>query len=221
MSNPFKDRVASAFTESETDNYEKYLDLLMSSWAKTANMVTKTVVWIFVMAGIFELLINKSTATSVSIGSISLANSSVVQYLIPPLIAYLLYDAVCLVERWWDQGDIFDGIIQKYQPKLFSSELLPFVVPQPRGPWTFDYSEAPTFMSRGRKFEYDMDVYIGLAGYTLPLVFEAQAYYLLATRYGLRNALLWISAALAIAFLSIWIIRTVYAIRSHQSGINS
>lgn len=218
MPDQFEERVSNVFTGPDAENSEKYLELLMSSWNKSADAVTKKIVLIFLVAGIFELLVVKSAAASVSVGSIALTNSSTVQFFIPSLIAYLLYDCTCKVELWWAQAEIYKEITKKCQPKLWESDLGTFVAPQPSGPWTFKYREEDEFMSKGRKFEENADVLIGAISYLLPLAFEAQAYYLLGMRYGLSNSLYWISISTSMLFIIIWAIRSFLLFQAHLSN---
>jgi hypothetical protein len=199
-------RVAEAFDEADTAKAEKFLDTTLSSWKQISDSITRTVAIIFLLAGAFEILIGSGATTSLTLGSLTFSNSSLLQQFMPALVAYLLYDMSSLVARWRDHGAIYFATLKIFQPKLFNSELPSMVLPIIRGPWSL--GPAYTHERAEDAFAVIMRIILLLiGGILLPLAFESQAYYALVHKYGTGNILVWISAVASLFFIIAWLLR--------------
>jgi hypothetical protein len=208
MLKSMKQRVMDAFDNSDGAEIERFMDLTLSSWRQLSDSITRTVVFIFLLAGVFEILVDTSSIKSLTLGPLTFSNTSLFQLFIPALVAYLLYDVWSLVTRWRDHGAIYFAIVNRFEPKLFESDLPLMVAPVIRGPWSLGpafakYTDRPT-----DTFEIFMRVILLIVGgIILPLAFEFQAYYTLVYRYGAGDILIWVSAAAAVFFIFAWIMR--------------
>jgi hypothetical protein len=204
-----------AFSDDDEDKAWKLMDVTLDSWRETSREVTRTVVFIFILSAIFELLVTAKAANSVSFGGLSFSNTSLLQKFIPALIAYLIYDAYQMTDSYINQGRLYHALIRMYQPGLFKTRLVYVVQPKLRGPWPFTIGQPP----RDRTSHVDkIDsavryVQFIVAFLILPITFEIQAYYELIHKYGLTNTYSWISIVVASFFVTAFILRLFMAVR--------
>jgi hypothetical protein len=214
-----EERVKDAFDSGDFENAEKFFNLTVSSMRENSAAASRAIVIIFLLAGVFELLVASTTIKSLAIGPLSFSNTSLVQKFIPVLIAYLIYDAYILVNRHLNQLGICNAIIKRFQPKLDASELPLNVLPGLRGPWAFGARvESESNQEPGDEFIFTVEMIVLLiAFFVLPLAFESQAYYALMHKYGFHDVLVWISMAVSIFFIAAWLIKVSIEIRSTTS----
>lgn len=212
MSKSIKQLVTEAFDDEDAENAQKFMDIVLTSWRQVSDALTRWVVIAFLLAAIFELLINAKTINSISIGGLSFSNTSLLQIFMPALIAYLIYYAYQMVDTFVDHGRIYLNILKKYQPKLYKSELMLAVQPQLRGPWAA-YNVGLPFESNQRpihKFDERINAIVSTAAFfIIPPAFQFQAYYELVQKYGFRNIYVWISAIITAFFVVIFAIRII------------
>lgn len=208
MLKPMKQRVEEAFDNTDAAKINNFMDLTLSSWRQLSDNITRTVIFIFLLAGVFELLVNVNSIKGITLGPLTFSNTSLFQVFIPALVAYLLYDVWSLVARWRDHAAIYYAIVNRFEPKLFESDLPGMVAPVIRGPWSLGSvsqreADRPTDI-----FDQFIRVILLLAGgIILPLAFEFQAYYTLVHRYGVGDILIWVSAVATIFFIFTWIMK--------------
>jgi hypothetical protein len=207
MSKSLDERVNRAFTDADSDKAQKFLDVTLSSWQQISDTITRTVVAIFFLGAVFELLVGSANASSLTLGPLAFHNTALLQQFMPPLIAYLVYDTFSLVGRYIRLAGIYYLVLEKYQPKLRDSGLVFFVQPQLRGPWAFQHERPPSGeQSKGENFDDIVSQAISyVAFFLLPLAFEAQAYYVLFGKYGLSSIPVWVSLIITFSFLIVWL----------------
>ena len=134
MPKPMKQRVEEAFDNTDAAKIGKFTDLTLSSWRQLSDNITRTVIFIFLLAGVFELLVSVNSIKELTLGPLTFSNTSLFQVFIPALVAYLLYDVWSLVARWRDHAAIYYAIVNRFEPQLFESDLPGMVAPVIRGP---------------------------------------------------------------------------------------
>lgn len=211
MKKSIRQRVEGAFQTGDVEGADKFLDIMLSSWRRTSDAVGRTVVIIFLLAGVFEILLDSKALKSFAIGPLTLgSNTSLIQQFIPALISYLIYDSYSLMLLWADHHEAYSDIMRRVHPEISSSGLLAIVIPVIRGPWSIYLDDPDESSSRRERFDDAMKVIITIIGAVLlPVIFEIQAYYELTAKYGYRSSLLWVSAAISLFFTFAWVTKMV------------
>lgn len=209
MAKSLRERAASAFDDQDGEQAEKFLDIILASWQQVSDGITRTVVVIFLLGAVFELLVAAKTTSGVTIGPLSLHNTALLQQFIPALVAYLIYDAYNLVNQFMDLAAIYQELLKRFHKRIYDSGLTFYIMPRIRGPWRAFDSYRPLSSESRRVDNFDSAISIILsiiAFFVLPLAFESQAYYLLVEKYGLGAIFVWISATVTAFFLVAWLV---------------
>ncbi len=204
-------KISIAFGDADITDVRRYVDLVLSAWQRSSEAITRTVLLGFLLAGIFELLVYSTTVKSLTVGPISLTNTSFLQIIIPALIAYLVYDIHYLIQRWHVCARIYELAIKKSQPKLYDAGLIDPILPRTRGPWV----RRPVFyLTPGDELEDKAGRIIWtVTFFLLPPAFEIQAYYELIHKFGFKDILLWASMLISVFFIVLWLASLIIRIR--------
>src|SRR6202035_1397100 len=98
MAKSIRQFVDEGFGDGDAEGAQQFLDLTIASLRETTSSVIRAVVFIFLLAGAFELLFYASLK-SLSIGSLSFSNTALLQQFIPALVAFPIFDAYRLAKR--------------------------------------------------------------------------------------------------------------------------
>ena len=208
-------KISAAFGDADVVDMRRYADLVLSSWQRYSDAITRTVLLGFFLGGVFELLVSSSAITSLTVGPVSLSNTAFLQILIPALIAYQIYDVHCLTQKWNACARIYSLAIKRSQPKLYEAGRVDPVLPRTRGPWG---PRPAAYLMPGDELEYRAGRAVWIVAFILlPPAFEAQAYYALIHKFGFADILVWISMIASIIFLALWISGLCIVIRHNAN----
>ncbi len=200
MAKTISQRINDAFPEGAAADAEKFADKILNSWNEVSSSLGKLAILFVVLVGIFELLIYGPSSQSLTIGSITFANTSIVRIALPAIVAYVVFDGFQLAGRWGDLEAAYYAITKIYAPRVDQNALDYLIKPTLPSIWGIGWgSGSETSTDRFN------DAVRAAVGFTaliiLPIAFEVQAYYLLFYRYGYRNIFLWISVAFSAIIL--------------------
>jgi len=186
----------------------------MTSWRDVTQSMGRLTLLLFLLAAAFELLVASSAVKDLTIGPLSLGNTSIVQDFLPAIIAYFLYYEFYLSTRWDRIALLYKAILKRFYPKLYRSRLFLIFAPIVQSPWASPYDITDhDHLSKVDKFDFFvamiMDIFVWLV---LFLGFEIQAYYKLIDKYGLSATLVLISLALSALLFVLFLVRAYIVI---------
>lgn len=101
--------------EAEAREYSKSVYAI---WQSISALLSRTVLSIFLLMALFELLVYQRTPTAISIGTFTLVNVPIIQIVLPTVVAFLLYDGSRLSARWLRLELVYTELVEIYAPKL-------------------------------------------------------------------------------------------------------
>ncbi len=194
MPKPVTKRVSDSFGDDSVAEAKEYLSLLSDAWKDVTATLTRQTIFLFLLMGLFELLVYQRKEAQITIGSISIAGTSVIVIFLPTVIAYLIYDEFHLSARWTDINNAYYTIYTKIWPNQNENDLAEFVTPKLPGLWRIGTSVSSENAMPSERFIFSVDRIVSVvAGLFLPFAFEVQAYIVLFTKFGFVNIFLWIN----------------------------
>ena len=186
--------------EDETEARE-YSKSVYAIWKSISDSLSRTVLLIFLLMALFELLVYQRTPTVIAIGTFTLVNVPIIQIALPAVVAFLLYDGSRLTGRWLRLELVYTELVKIYAPKLRQNGLHLLLEPNLPSFWgvgalSFDHTDnlSDIFMHQvNRIVSYTMILVV-------PVAFECQAYYRLIQKFGYHNIFLWINLIFTILF---------------------
>lgn len=176
---------------------KEYTNQLYNAWADSCKSVNQKAILVLVLMALFELLTYQSKAQEFTIGSITLANSSIVQTCLPPIVAFLVYDLYVLTERVSNMENAYTEIMKQFGLKLYSNDLHLLVAPLLPSFWSPANSlQDENARSVDRFMDGASAIFSFAALAIFPTAFEVQAFYHLFGKFGFGNPLLWANAAI-------------------------
>jgi len=196
--NIIRDSVRESFKLPEDqDEMQNFAEAIRVSMREQATAHNRSVFLMLAFVALFTLL-TATKQTQFAFLGFTFANTSLLQILIPPLVAYLYLDAVVTSCRWEYYEDVHRSVIEKINPKLFKTGLDRFM-----GPRSSSVSGAGAIgdlwktIPRGPATEIAV-AFMGLfAMGAVPAAFLGLAYNWLVGKYH-DNPLTWVSLGLSI-----------------------
>ncbi len=203
MGKSIKQRIKDSFKGDEAAVQAKdYRDTVYAAWKDISSSLSRYTLLIVLLMALFELLTSERTSTSISIGSFTLANSPIVQIVLPTIIAYEVYQSYTLTGRWIDLEDAYIELTKICADAQNENELDELIRPFLPVLWGIGARPTASVARPIDSFNEDLGFTLFLfAGIIVPIAFECLAYYQLFHRFNFRNALLWISLIITTAFL--------------------
>lgn len=200
--NTIRDSVMTSFKLPEDqDEMQNFAEAIRVSWREQATAHNRSVFLMLAFIALFALLAGTRLQQFTLLG-FAFANTSLLQILIPPLVAYLYLDAVVTSCRWEYYENVHRSVMEKINPELFKTGLDRFM-----GPRSSSVSGAGAFPELWKTLPYGPETEITLAFMGLfamgavPFVFQVLAYIRLINNYG-HNPLTWITLALSIILMT-------------------
>ena len=178
-------------------NVKDYTDNLLSAWKDASKSVSRQATLIIGFMAVFELLSYQGKGGQFTVGSLSFANTSIVQFALPPIVAYLVYDTYLLSVRVSDMVETYEFLMQKFASKIYANRLDSLIQPIQPSFWT-NSTDLPRDLNRPiNKFQDATTNLIAIfVLWLVPLGFQIQAFYHLFEIYGFDNPVLWASAGI-------------------------
>jgi len=192
-----QESVMASFERGSQDEMQKFADVIRVSWREQATAFNRSVLLMLTFVAAFVLLTGTELKQFAFLG-FTFANTSLLQILIPPLVAYLYLDAVITTCRGDYYAEIHYLVMEKLNPKLAETGLDSFM-----GPRFLSVAGAGTIPKLWRALPYGPGTEIALSLMGLfamgiaPTAFLCLAYYWLAGKYH-DNPLTWVSLGLSI-----------------------
>jgi hypothetical protein len=199
-------RVLDSFRDTQTDGSGKeqareYSERVYAVWKDTSASLSRSALLIFLLIAVFELLVYQRTSTSISIGTITLVNSSIVQIALPTVVAFVFYDGARLSARWLRLELIYMELMKIYAIKQQQNGLDRLIEPNLPSLWGIG---ALSYLQTGDIADSFIHQVNRIVSYTiilaLPVAFECQAFYRLTQKFGYHNIFLWINAVITVLF---------------------
>jgi hypothetical protein len=195
-------RISDAFKDDSAADAKEYMAALSDNWKDLTASLAKQTILLFLLIAVFELLAYQHAARAITVGPLTLANTSILQLFLPTIISYFIYDQVRLSCRWLDIDIAYHAIYEKLWPNQNANSLPELVTPTLPGLWRIGTSVSAEVEQPSERLTFRVNVLVSiLAGSVLPLAFEAQAFYVLFVKFGFRNILLWISISISAALI--------------------
>jgi hypothetical protein len=204
-----KQRATDAFGDNSAAEAKDYLGNLSSAWKDVSAALTKQTILLFLLMAAFELLAyqNSNSTAKITVGLLSVSNSSVLLIALPTVVAYLIYDEFRLTARWSDMDYAYTEIYKRFWPKQYSNDLYVLTAPMLPGLWRIGTSASKENAQRSERFIFIVNILVSISAILLfPFAFEIQAFIVLFTRYHVHNAFLWINAAISFGLVAISIV---------------
>lgn len=195
-----KQRVLDSFQgDGSTVQAKEYGENVYAAWKDISVSLSRSVILIFLLMAVFELLAYQHTATAISIGGFTLGNAPVVQIVLPAIVAFVLYDGCRLSVRWLELQTAYFELIKISAPMQHNYGL-DFLV-RPNLPALWGISSSNYTGSAVDEFMHRLNLYVtSTMIVVVPVAFECQAYYRLIQKFGYHNVLLWISLVVTALF---------------------
>jgi hypothetical protein len=178
---------------------KEYAEKLLSAWKDISTVLRKSVILIFLLMAVFELLAYQSSSKGFTIGSFSFANSSVVLIFLPTVIGYMIFDSYLNTKQWLDLERAYRALTRLSAPEVSDNDLDLLLRPPLPPLWTVGSAFSPANATMAENFIYHVVALSRtVALLILPLAFEVQAYYHLFNKYGYANVLIWLNAAVTL-----------------------
>jgi hypothetical protein len=206
MPKSIENRAADSFDTHEGDAALKYIESLLMSWRDISKALGRGVWLMLILMALFEL-IAYSKGVKVSLSGISIADTTVIQKLLPVVIAYTVLDLYRLTVRWLECDYVYYEITGRFMSKIANNDLELMIRPALPALWSIGTINSSRNELRSERF-----IRISTSGLLrpivliLPLAFEAQAYYQLIGKYGFHDILVWTGLALSTGVLIVAVI---------------
>jgi hypothetical protein len=199
-----KGRVRRAFV-SEAESYEhanqaaiEYLAELRSRMKDLSEGIRRTAVLLLLVAAVFQLL-DQAAVVGLQAGPFRISDLSIIQRVLPAIFAYLIYEMAVLGVRYLYSINVAIEISKLFQPSIRSSKL--DVLLNPQGSPLF----GPMLWHRSQSREYRLVskfmLVLRLGSVLLPPIIEIYAYYRLFEAFGLKDAIVWLSALVSLGLI--------------------
>jgi hypothetical protein len=193
-----RDSVMKSFKLPEDkDAMQNFAEAIRVSMREQATAHNRSVFLMLAFVALFALL-TATKQTQFAFLGFTFANTSLLQILIPPLVAYLYLDAVVTSCRWQYYENVHRSVMEKINPELFKTGLDRFM-----GPRSSSVSGAGAIPELWRTIPYGPGTEMALAFMglfamgVLPAAFLGLAYSWLVGKYH-DNPLTWVSLGLSI-----------------------
>jgi hypothetical protein len=192
-----QESVMASFERDDHDEMQKFAETIRESWREQATAFNRSVLLMLSLVAVFALLTGPEQKQATLLG-ITLANTWLLQILMPLLVAYLYLDAVITSRRGDYYADIHYWVMRKLNPKLAETGLESFM-----GPRFLSVVEAGTIPKLWKVLPYGpgTEIALSLMGLfamgAVPAAFLGFAYYWLVGRYE-DKPLTWVSLGLSI-----------------------
>jgi hypothetical protein len=207
VSKSITQRATDAFEDGSEAEAKDYLANLSSAWKDISASLAKQTLLLFLLMATFELLVYQHSTASITVGSLSISNSSVVLIALPTIVAYLIYDEFRLSARWSDMDNAYNTIYRRFWLKQYNNDLYVLTAPMLPGLWRIGTSASKGNELRSERFIFKVNILVSISAILLfPFAFEVQAYILLFRRYGVHNAFLWITAVISLGLIVVSVI---------------
>ena len=175
---------------------EEYAKEVRQNWRDICSSISRTIAFIVLSAGAFELLSRAAIATA-SIGPFEIKDLSLVQKLLPVMIAYFFYDLANLYYQHSQYLTVHELVVRVTHKDFQEADLDLYLEPRVTSMYH------PAWLRR----EYDRPLYyfttliwlIGLFGIT---AFQIYAFYRNFRTFGFDDLLNYVSLAVAVLFMS-------------------
>ena len=185
----------------DKDEAREYNKSVYGAWKSISGSLSRTVLLIFLLMALFELLIYQRTLTIISIGTLTLVNVPIIQIALPTVVAFLFYDGSRLTARWLRLELIYTELVEIYAPKLRRNGLHFLLEPNLPSFWGVGALSYERTGNLSDSFIHQVNLTVS---YTMilvvPVAFECQAYYRLIQKFGYHNIFLWINLVITILF---------------------
>jgi hypothetical protein len=205
MSKSLGQRISDSFNDNQSAvEVKEYSEKVYASWRDVSASLGRSALLVFLLITVFELLVYQRTSTVISIGTLTLVNSSVVQIALPAVIAFVLYDGYRLSVRWLRLQWAYRKLIEIVAPKQSDNDLDIFIAPSTPSLWGIGAMVWSAGMANAadRFMFYVNRTIMYVMMFAIPIAFECQAYYRLIQKFGYTSILLWISLVITTLFLA-------------------
>jgi hypothetical protein len=181
----------------------EYSKSVYTIWQSVSGSLSRTVLLVFLLMALFELLVYQRIPTAISIGTFTLVNVPIIQIVLPTVVAFLLYDGSRLSVRWLRLELVYTELVKIYAPALEQNGLHYLLEPNLPSFWgvgaqSFEFAhtgnKSDAFIHQANRIVYTTMILI------VPVAFECQAYYRLIQKFGYHNIFLWVNLVITILF---------------------
>jgi TRAP-type C4-dicarboxylate transport system permease large subunit len=124
MDKSVRNRVLDSFQDDKgADEAREYSDKVYAAWKDISTSLSRSALLIFLLIAVFELLVYQTTTTVISIGTLTFANSSTVQIVLPAVVAFFIYDGYRLSARWLRLERAYATLTEIYSRKQRANAL--------------------------------------------------------------------------------------------------
>lgn len=106
-------RVSDSFAdEGSAAQAKEYSEKVYTTWKDISATLSRNTILIFLLAAIFELLTYQRSSATILIGGFAFANAPIVQFALPAIVAFMLYDGYRLTTRWLDVETAYRALVK-------------------------------------------------------------------------------------------------------------
>jgi hypothetical protein len=154
MAKPISQRVHDSFSSSSSADLRRYEDKIFSSWQEVSRSLSRSVLLIFTLITVFELLAYQTASHGFTIGPLSFARTSTIQIFLPAVVSYLIYDGSRLTLRRMDLQTVYVATIRIYASAISQNDLDILVAPWLPSFWAIGKRASARNVDRGREVCY-------------------------------------------------------------------
>jgi hypothetical protein len=199
MPKTISERVEEVLSDSNTHEYIKdYVAALLDNLQRTEARFQKLTLQLFFLFAAFELLA-RAVIGEVSLGPFKITDFSLIQKLLPVVIAYTYYEHSAAITMRRFLTETHSNIIKTLHRTFYDNDLDYFLLPS-------SALRAEEILSKGAqnvgaKLINVLSYLPKAAMLFAPFVFEAYAVYRLFHAFGLKDIIVWVSTVISMLFL--------------------
>ena len=193
------DRIEDAFSSGESSDINAYSKDVLSAIKDLVTSLNKAAVLIFATMAFFELLSYQPTGEQAVLG-ITVADTFIVQVVLPPLVSFFVYDAWTQTVRYVTlQRAMLELTARRSPLRMRSNDLDFLVMPSLPAMWAIGDSGSNRNALYTDKVTYNIRLFSAIIlAALLPLAFSIQAYTHLFRRYHVGNGWTWVSLTVTV-----------------------
>ena len=198
MSKSLSDRIQDSFSDDEASYASDYVRELQTSIRDSHQRIRNTTFLILISASLAELLA-RSAISQFSIGPFQVKDLSLIQKVIPIVLAYLLLEQHVLTLHTEAMESVYSEIVDYFHPKISENNLKMYLAPSMTLLWTAGMEG--TRDARLATFQDSVGGLLTLLLMGALFIFEIYLFVVLFRTYGFTDALVWISVVLSTIFI--------------------
>ena len=193
-----KERVEDVLADPTISNYmPQYLESVLRNMQQSSDKFHNTLLLIVFLIAVFEL-VSRAAVAEVTLGPFKIADMSILQKLIPVVVAYYYYISCSMLAMVGAQRALIDAILTKTYRKLTDNDLEYYLYPI--SPFVVESLLQSTLTGKTISLIGWLGVPVQLAIYFLPVFFQIYAFYKCFWLFGPNSILVWASLILSLLF---------------------